>query len=159
MPTTSVRDAGSLTPDQVVAVKQELDMLLRSEQFSGAKRCHDFLKFVVNTALTEDYENLTERILGAELFGRPIDYETGSDAIVRVRANDVRRRLAEYYSEKHPVSRICISLPCGTYIPEFHWSEPAASEVPADSANASSLSGGEAVTTSAAAAESRSVSE
>jgi hypothetical protein len=60
-------------------------------------------------------------VLGAELFGRSIDYETTSDAIVRVRANDVRRRLAQHYSEQRPGSQIRISLPPGSYVPEFHW--------------------------------------
>jgi hypothetical protein len=123
-----------LTPEQSAAVKNELEALLKSEQFSGTKRCHDFLEFVVSSALAGDYESLTERTLGAQLFGRPIDYETGSDAIVRVRANDVRRRLAEYYSEQHRASEVGISLPTGSYIPEFHWSatqpSPASAEAP-----------------------------
>lgn len=111
-----------LTMEQTVAVKRELDSVLSSPQFAAAKRCHDFLHFVVNSSLSGNFENLTERALGAELFGRPIDYETGSDAIVRVRANDVRRRLAEYYSERPHGSDVAISLPSGSYIPEFHWS-------------------------------------
>lgn len=123
-----------LTPEQSAAVKKELDALLESDQFSGTKRCHDFLEFVVSSALAGDYESLTERTLGAELFGRPIDYETGSDAIVRVRANDVRRRLAQYYSEQHRVSEVTISLPSGSYIPEFHLStaQPSPGATPAD---------------------------
>lgn len=123
-----------LTAEQTVAVKSELDSILSSPQFAGAKRCHDFLHFVVNSSLSGSFENLTERALGAELFGRPIDYETGSDAIVRVRANDVRRRLAEYYSEHHPASDVAISLPSGSYIPDFHWSTL---EVPAAPTNPS----------------------
>jgi len=124
MNTVSAHVSRKLTAEQEAAVKQELNALLSSEQFSGTTRCHDFLKFVVDSALAGEYENLTERVLGAELFGRPIDYETGSDAIVRVRANDVRRRLAEYYSASHPASAITISLPSGSYIPEFHWPGP-----------------------------------
>ena len=126
MTTLSPHASRKLTPEQTAAVKEELGALLSSEQFSGTKRCHDFLKFVVDAALAGEYENLTERVLGAELFGRPIDYETGSDAIVRVRANDVRRRLAQYYSGPHPVSHVSISLPCGSYIPEFAWRTPKA---------------------------------
>lgn len=140
-----------LAPEQAVAVKNELGAILKSEHFAGAKRCHDFLEFVVKAGLAGDFENLTERTLGAELFGRPIDYETGSDAIVRVRANDVRRRLAEYYSKQARRSDVTISLPSGSYIPEFHWStaeRPATSTDPsdtcqsqADSATASSKPG------------------
>jgi hypothetical protein len=132
--------ARKLTPEQAADVQAELESLLQSEQFSSSKRCCEFLEFVVKSALARDYDNLTERVLGAELFGRPIDYETASDAIVRVRANDVRRRLAQYYAEQHVGSRARISLPSGSYIPEFHWPEPEAP--PADAADGSaSLTG------------------
>ncbi len=72
---------------------------------------------------------MTERFLGAELFGRPINYETGTDSIVRVRANDVRRRLGEYYSDGHGGSRVVIELVSGSYVPEFHWREPITAEL------------------------------
>src|SRR6185312_11104700 len=61
-----------------------------------------------------------ERFLGAELFGRSIDYETSTDAVVRVRANDVRRRLAQYGSTRKSATPIRIELIAGGYIPEFH---------------------------------------
>jgi hypothetical protein len=131
-----------LTAEQVTDIRTELETLLRSEQFSGSRRCCEFLEFVVKGALAGDYESLSERALGAELFGRPIDYETASDAIVRVRANDVRRRLAQHYSEHRPDSRIRISLPSGSYIPEFHWPALEAQPIPDDAAETSpSLSG------------------
>jgi hypothetical protein len=115
-----------LTSDQAAAVKGELHVLLHSQQFSGSNRCSELLSFVVNNALAGNFENLTERVLGTELFGRSHDYETGTDSIVRVRANDVRRRLAEHYSEQHPASGVRIILRSGSYIPEFHWSAPEA---------------------------------
>lgn len=126
-----------LTPDQAVAVTNELDELLQSSQFSGSGRCSAFLAFVVNNALAGNFENLTERVLGTELFGRPHDYETGSDSIVRVRANDVRRRLTEHYSERQPDSGVRIILRSGSYIPEFHWCAPEAPSALAEVTEAS----------------------
>jgi hypothetical protein len=128
--------ARKLTPEQAADVQSELEALLQSEQFLGSKRCCEFLEFVVKGALSGDYESLTERVLGAELFGRPIDYETAGDAIVRVRANDVRRRLAQHYAEQRLGSSIRISLPPGSYIPEFHWPVTEAAAAPADAADA-----------------------
>src|SRR5258708_39810508 len=87
--------------EQAAAVMAELAAILASDSFSSSKRCQDFLEFVVKRALAGDYESLTERFLGVELFGRAVDYETATDSIVRVRANDVRRRLAQYYSGQH----------------------------------------------------------
>src|ERR1700744_1984018 len=113
-----------LSPERIAAVKTELNAILRSSYFSGSKRCQDFLEFIVHQALDGNYEYLTERFLGAELFGRPINYETGTDSIVRGRANDVRRRLAQYYSDSQSGSRVVIDLVSGNYVPEFHWREP-----------------------------------
>lgn len=109
-----------LSEEQTELVRIELRSILSSESFSGSKRCQDFLELVVDRALAGDYETLTERFLGARLFGRAIDYETATDSIVRVRASDVRRRLLQYYSSRpHPAVRINITA--GGYIPEFHW--------------------------------------
>lgn len=107
-----------------MAVLAELEAILASPSFSGSKRCHEFLDFVVRRTLSGDKEQLTERFIGVDLFGRAVDYETATDAIVRVRANDLRRRMAQYYSEPHPRSAVTIVLPSGTYIPEFQWPAP-----------------------------------
>lgn len=113
-------DRLSLTPGQTGKVRSELDKILRSPAFQSSKRCHDFLEFIVNHTLDGNLDSLSERFLGADLFGRPIDYDTKADAIVRVRANDVRRRLAEYYAE-HQSAPVVISLGTGSYVPEFQW--------------------------------------
>ena len=109
------------TDEQAGAIKGELDSILSSAHFAGSKRCCEFLEFIVLHALEGDLEKLNERFLGTELFGRPVDYETATDAIVRVRANDVRRRLAEFYSESQSHSKVKIAVNSGTYIPEFQW--------------------------------------
>lgn len=135
-----------LNSERASAVRAELSAILKSSCFSGSKRCQDFLEFIVLQALEGNLEYLTERFLGAELFGRPINYETGTDSIVRVRASDVRRRLGQYYSEGHGGGRVTIELVSGSYIPEFHWLEqkaipvasisspagPASSSIPTD---------------------------
>src|SRR5206468_242202 len=55
---------------------------------------------------------------------RPADYDTGQDSIVRVKASEVRRRLAQYYDLSSDES-MRIELPSGSYAPRFH-GEPAA---------------------------------
>ena len=103
-------------------MRSELAKILKSSQFQASKRCHDFLEFVVSHALEGDADSLTERFLGADLFGRPLDYDTKADSIVRVRANDVRRRLTDYYSAQGTPPHLTVSLSSGSYVPEFHWS-------------------------------------
>ena len=123
-----------LTPGQIAAVQSELQAILSSSNFSSSKRCKDLLEFVVTSALKEDFNSLTERFVGATVFGRPITYETATDAIVRVRANDVRHRLAEYYlMQSHP-SAVRIVLTTGSYVPEFQFHETSPVQVHDDAA-------------------------
>ena len=53
------------------------------------------------------------------LLGREATYDTGSDAGVRVRANDVRKRLAVHNKANTGVSRFTFDLPSGSYVPRF----------------------------------------
>jgi hypothetical protein len=94
---------------------------------------------VVERALEGDYDSLTERFLGVHLFGRPVDYETATDSIVRVRANDVRRRLAQHYSGTRPAFGARIDLIAGGYVPEFHWLSEEESKADANFLSADSV--------------------
>jgi TolB-like protein/Tfp pilus assembly protein PilF len=114
-----------LSPEQVLSVRRHLNKVLTSHAFAGSKRTQDFLRLIVGHALEGDVENLRERMIGAELFGRPVGYDTGSDSVVRVRASEARKKLAQYYSEsKEEKSALHIELPSGSYVPRFHF-EPA----------------------------------
>ncbi len=53
------------------------------------------------------------------LFGRSPSYDTGQDAIVRVAASDVRRRLQQHYSRFGAASEFRINLLQGSYVPEI----------------------------------------
>ena len=86
-----------LTPEQREMVRTHLQEVLSSDAFRGGHRAQHFLQLVVERVLIGRSDSLRERMLGAEMFGRPIDYDTGNDAVVRVKASEVRRRLAQYY--------------------------------------------------------------
>lgn len=108
------------------AVQQELKEILASSYFRNSKRYPAFLTYIVETALWGDAgDTIKERSIGIEAFGRPPDYDTNLDPIVRNTAHEVRKRLALYYAE-HPSleSRVEISLQPGNYIPEFHLFNP-----------------------------------
>ena len=114
-------------------LRRHLNEIVRSAPFKGSKRSQDFLKHVVETALLGRLELLKERTIGVELFGRPPHYDTGEDAIVRVTASDVRRRLGHYYGELEGKPEFRIDLPLGAYVPEFRCLsevEPVASLAP-----------------------------
>jgi len=100
-------------------IREQLGLVLASAAFRGSHRSQEFLKYVVESALTNQCEQLKERSIGIALFARNASYDTGEDAIVRVTANDVRKRLVQFYSEPNPRSTFRIELPPGSYIPEF----------------------------------------
>lgn len=133
MPTagpSSLGELETLTPDQVQLVREHLEKLVASHAFAGSKRTQDFLRLIVGHALEGDLDSLRERMIGAEMFGRPVSYDTGSDSVVRVRASEARKKLALYYSEDREEKRpVRIELPSGSYVPRFHF-EPLQAQAP-----------------------------
>jgi len=102
-------------------VRDHLKEVIASRAFAGSKRAQDFLQLIVEHALAGRFDSLRERMIGAEMFGRPIDYDTANDAVVRVKATEVRRKLAQYYQESGKKPAVRIELPIGSYVPKFQW--------------------------------------
>ena len=103
------------------AVQQQLERLLSTPLFNSSKRYPSFLKFVVSRALAGQNDQLKERILGVEIFGRPSDYDTNADPIVRVTAAEIRKRIEQYYQDPKHSQEIRLFLPAGSYAPHFSW--------------------------------------
>jgi TolB-like protein/Flp pilus assembly protein TadD len=136
MPTTdSSCEPAVLTPEQKGLVRHHLKEVISSHAFTGSKRTQDFLHLIVDHALEGDIDRLRERMIGAEMFGRPVGYDTGNDSVVRVKATEVRKKLAEYYLETVQIHPVRIELPRGSYVPRFifNTSQTAAKETNADS--------------------------
>ncbi len=108
-----------LSPKQIGLVRHHLKEVTASHAFAGSKRTQDFLHLIVGHALEGEVDSLRERMIGAEMFGRPVDYDTGSDSVVRVKATEVRKRLAQYYLEANRKPAVRIELPSGSYVPRF----------------------------------------
>jgi len=73
----------------------------------------------VQVALDGRIDSLKERSIGMDLLGRDISYDPSSDATVRVRANEVRKRLNTFYSTHSPRTGYRIELLPGSYGPRF----------------------------------------
>ena len=120
-----------LSESREQAVRAELNRLLESSAFRTSKRCREFLEYIVEHTISGPTGALKERSIGVELFQLPQDFDTGQHTIVRVTANEVRKKLAQHYLAEngsyHPVR---IDLPPGSYSAEFRWEAPAV-EAPA----------------------------
>ena len=104
-------------PRETPALREHLREILDSAAFKGSRRSRQFLQYIVEKSLDGHGDELKERNLGVELFGREPSYDTGQDAIVRVTASDVRRRLEQFYILSN--SGIRIEIPHGCYTPEY----------------------------------------
>jgi hypothetical protein len=102
-------------------VLSELRIIVSSPYFRHSKRYPAFLTYIVQKAIEADDPALKERIIGMEVFGRPTDYDTNSDPIVRNTASEVRKRLSLFHAESVPHSEVTIYLPSGSYQPEFRF--------------------------------------
>src|ERR1035438_3617990 len=107
------------TPADHDAILRELREVLASPHFCNSKRYPALLQYIVENTLAGRSDLLKERTLGVEVFDRPPTYDTNADTVVRYTAGEVRKRLLLYYSEHGSVSNIRISLPAGSYVPEF----------------------------------------
>jgi len=107
------------------AILQQLDRLLDNPHFHKSKRFPVFLRFVVAETLAGRADGLKERTLGIEVFGKDPTYDTTEDAIVRVTAGEIRKRIAQYYQEPGHDQEIRFVLPAGSYVPQFYPPESA----------------------------------
>ena len=107
-----------LSEEDREAVRASLREVLNSPQFSSSKRYPALLEYLVEQALAGHADQIKERTIGVEVFGRPADYDTNADTAVRYSAGEVRKRLALYY-HAHENTPIQIVLSNRSYVPEF----------------------------------------
>jgi len=109
------------------AVQAELARIVESPAFRGSRRSCRFLEYSVQHVLNGcAHEELKERNIGIEVLQRSPGYDTGEDASVRVAANEVRKRLAQYYQGAEAHGDPVIALPPGSYAVTFQWATPPA---------------------------------
>ena len=114
-----------LSESQTEEIRAELHRLLESAAFRTSKRCREFLEYIVQHTISGPSGTLKERSIGVEVFQLPQDFDTGQHTIVRVTANEVRKKLAQHYMAEngafHPLK---IQLPPGSYCADFKWEAP-----------------------------------
>lgn len=121
-------------------VSLELEHILASRPFRSSNQCSGLLRYIVEHTLAGEENLLRERVIGAELFGRPANYETSEDPVVRLRVSEVRKRLAQYYLSNRDQRGVQIDIPSGSYLATFHSHAEASPEIVArESGNAATV--------------------
>jgi hypothetical protein len=100
-------------------IRAQLDLLVRDEVFRSSKRSVTFLRYVVEQTLNGSADQIKERTIGVDVFGRKPSYDTNLDHIVRTAATELRKRLAIYYGDEKHRFELRMGLIPGSYIPRF----------------------------------------
>jgi hypothetical protein len=100
-------------------ILDELAHVLDSAAFRNSHQSQRLFKHLVERSLEGRFEELRERTLAVEVFGREVGFDANVDPIVRVRANDLRKRLQRYYESLSAPAPIKFNLAPGAYRIEF----------------------------------------
>lgn len=105
--------------------------MLASRHFNRAPALSRILSYVCEKHFRGESASVKEYSIAVEALGRPEDFDSSGDTIVRVEASRLRKRLRQYYEQEgadHPVQ---ILLSESGYLPQFVRPERAAPETAA----------------------------
>ncbi|HXN24422.1 MAG TPA: hypothetical protein VOA41_16915 [Candidatus Dormibacteraeota bacterium] len=76
--------------------------------------------YLCQRVLEQSADDIHEHEVGHKVFGRPLDYDTAADNIVRVHASMLRKRIEQYFAAEGQHEPIVVEIPKGNYAPTFH---------------------------------------
>ncbi len=107
-----------LAPPSLEEAGKEFDAVVAALPMSA--RQLQLINYIREKYLNGETEKLHEYDIATEVFGRSkTTFNPGEDAIVRVEAHRLRRRLKDYYENEGKNHPIHVSIPPGTYVPVF----------------------------------------
>ena len=102
-----------------VQIRAALKVILGSAAFSHAPMLTAFLTFVVEATLNGHGDRLKAYTIAVDGLGRKPNFNSDTDAIVRVHAIRTRQALKRYYMSAGAEDAIVIALPRRRYVPAF----------------------------------------
>ncbi|MFO7304048.1 MAG: malectin domain-containing carbohydrate-binding protein [Gammaproteobacteria bacterium] len=100
------------------AERQELERVI--QLLGRHTRSGRLLEYVGTKYFQQQASQLTEFNIATEVFGRsPKSFDPTQDAVVRVEAHRLRKKLREIYEQNGDTHGVHITLPPGTYVPKF----------------------------------------
>ncbi|MGA9670607.1 MAG: malectin domain-containing carbohydrate-binding protein [Terracidiphilus sp.] len=112
--------------------RAELEVLLKAKEFTRAPTLANLLSYLCERLFAGEANKIKEYSVGVEVFHRGASFDQDSDSIVRVEANRLRKRLAEYYAGDGASHRLQITIPVGQYVPRFEPRPTPQTDTPAD---------------------------
>jgi hypothetical protein len=106
--------------------RAELKAVLDSSGFLRAPALAHLLSYLCEKLFAGAAAQIKEYSIGVDVFHRGPGFDQDTDSIVRVEANRLRHRLAEYYRGEGAAHRLHITIPLGQYVPRFDSHAPEA---------------------------------
>ena len=100
-------------------IRAALHAVTSSKTFDGANRLQAFLTYVVEESLAGRAKLIRAKRIAEDVYDRPPDIGNEQEALVRVDAGRLRRRLDLYYAEEGRDADIRIVIKPGGYAPSF----------------------------------------
>jgi len=133
MAVTSTKDVPATGNVAIEARRALVRRIIHSSTFAKSERLSSFLSCICDLTLSGRASEINEQKIGTSVFGRPPDYDSSVDGIVRPQASRLRQRLNLYFSGEGADEPIRITLPRGSYVPVFEpHSAPKPAVIPPD---------------------------
>lgn len=96
-----------------------ISAVLASRTFAKSPNLARLLEYICRKYLEGSAPDLKEYNIGIDALGRPPGFDPTKNAIVRVEVYRLREKLKKYYQNEGKNDAFVISLPPGSYIPQF----------------------------------------
>ena len=126
----SVRVAPEDNIPTEVEARLELQKMLASKDFDTSTRNRRFLKFVVEETLAGRGDRIKAYNIALSVFDRSSDFDPLADPIVRIEASRLRRSIEHYYLTGGLGDRVRITVPKGSYVAAFAYTDPDGAGLP-----------------------------
>jgi hypothetical protein len=116
---SAAKEVGSPEPSASDPRRALVDRIIVSPTFAKCERLSSLLAYVCDLTLNGRVKEINEQKIGEAVFGRPRNYDSSIDGIVRTQASRLRQRLETYFREEGLDEPIRIVIPRGGYVPVF----------------------------------------
>jgi hypothetical protein len=106
---------GVLVDERLLALQQ----ILQSKTFSGCETILQILRYIVEKSIADRVDEIKEYTIATEVLGRPKEFNSKDDNIVRVQVHRLRKKLDEYYKDEGARDALQIFIPRGHYYPQY----------------------------------------
>jgi Tfp pilus assembly protein PilF len=100
-------------------VRETLERVLASETFARSERARELLRYLVERQQAGEADRLKGFAIAVDVFGKDADFDSSTDAVVRVQAGRLRELLTQYFATEGVSEPLRIAIPRGSYVPAY----------------------------------------